>query len=166
MGHGSTRTEEEASRNRPAGWQSQPPAYRGIRHRGVRGAVHPEHLSDNARGCIATIKMSMPAGIYSALDSFILSAFATAWALHKRAALEIANPDFTVIVKSKRGSPQASAWVHIATRQAQLMATLGDRLGLDPKSRAALKLPDAKQRKSKFDGLLGLNPNPNSNLKN
>ena len=46
------------------------------------------------------------------------------------------------------------------------MATLGDRLGLDPKSRAALKLPDAKQRKSKFDGLLGLNPNPNSNLKN
>ena len=66
----------------------------------------PEHLCDNARGCIATIRLSMPARVYSALDSFILSAFATAWALHKRAALEIANPDFTVIVKSKRGSPQ------------------------------------------------------------
>jgi hypothetical protein len=35
------------------------------------------------------------------------------------------------------------------------MAALGDRLGLDPKSRAALKLPAANQRKSKFAGLLG-----------
>ena len=45
------------------------------------------------------------------------------------------------------------------------MATLGDRLGLDPKSRAALKMPDATKRKSKFAGLLGINPQ-SSNLKN
>jgi hypothetical protein len=36
-----------------------------------------------------------------------------------------------------------------------MLASLGDRLGLDPKSRAGLKLPGAKQRKSKFAGLLG-----------
>ena len=40
-------------------------------------------------------------------------------------------------------------------QQAAIMAALGDRLGLDPKSRAAMKLPDAKQRKSKFAGLMG-----------
>jgi len=43
----------------------------------------------------------------------------------------------------------------MANQQAQIMAALGDRLGLDPKSRAALKMPSAKQRKSKFAGLLG-----------
>jgi phage terminase small subunit len=43
----------------------------------------------------------------------------------------------------------------MANQQAAIMATLADRLGLDPKSRAALKLPAAKQRKSKFDGLRG-----------
>ena len=36
----------------------------------------------------------MPSNVYSALDSFILSAFATAWALHKRAAHEIGAPGF------------------------------------------------------------------------
>jgi hypothetical protein len=35
------------------------------------------------------------------------------------------------------------------------MASLSDRLGLDPRSRAALKLPNAKQKRSKFAGLLG-----------
>jgi phage terminase small subunit len=115
----------------------------------------PEHLSDDARGCIETIKMSMPANIYSALDSFILSAFATAWALHKRATHEMNAPDFKWTVKSKRGSAVESAWIKIANKQAGILATLGDRLGLDPKSRAALKLPDAKRQKSKFAGLMG-----------
>jgi hypothetical protein len=45
------------------------------------------------------------------------------------------------------------------------MAALGDRLGLDPKSRAALKLPDAKRRKSKFEGLMGA-LSPTTNYKN
>jgi hypothetical protein len=32
-----------------------------------------------------------------------------------------------------------------------IMASLVDRLGLDPKSRVALKLPEAPHRKSKFE---------------
>jgi phage terminase small subunit len=55
----------------------------------------------------------------------------------------------------KRGGPQASPWIRIANQQAVIMAALGDRLGLDPKSRAALKLLTANQRKSKFAGLMG-----------
>jgi hypothetical protein len=39
--------------------------------------------------------------------------------------------------------------------QAALIASLGDRLGLNPAARAALKLPRARQQKSKFDGLIG-----------
>src|SRR5262245_5078972 len=117
----------------------------------------PEHLCDDARGCIEVILASMPRQVYSTLDTFLLSAFATAWALHKRATHEISNPTFVAVAKTKRGAPAESAWLRIASKQAMIMASLGDRLGLDPKSRAALKLPESPRR-SKFAGLLGAKP--------
>jgi hypothetical protein len=43
----------------------------------------------------------------------------------------------------------------IMSEQAQLVASFGDRLGLDPRSRTSLKLPDARQKRSKFAGLIG-----------
>jgi P27 family predicted phage terminase small subunit len=116
----------------------------------------PEHLSDDARGCIEVIKQMMPSGVYSALDSFILSAFATAWALHKLAAHKINAPGFEhVYAVNESGALAQSPWLAILNKQAMQMASLGDRLGLDPKSRAALKLPSSNQKKSKFAGLLG-----------
>jgi phage terminase small subunit len=124
----------------------------------------PEHLSDDARGCIDVILANMPPNIYSALDSFILSAFGTAWAIHKKATLVISDPNFVWIDKSKRGAGVESGWIKVQRQQAALMASLGDRLGLDPKSRAALKMPDTTRRKSKFAGLLGAGPS--SHLKN
>lgn len=115
----------------------------------------PEHLMDDARGCIECIKQSMPAKIYSALDSYLLSAFGVAWAVHKRAAHEINSPEFKWIVLNSAGSESPSPWIKILNSQAEKLASLGDRLGLDPKSRAALKLPAARQQKSKFAGLMG-----------
>jgi phage terminase small subunit len=115
----------------------------------------PEHLMDDARGCIDAVKISMPPGVYSALDSFLLSAFGMAWAIHKMAAIEISNPDFVWITTNTKGTQVPSPWVKILNQQAQILASLGDRLGLDPKSRAALKLPNARQQRSKFEGLIG-----------
>ena len=115
----------------------------------------PEHLPDDARGCIEVIMKSMPVSVYSALDSFLLSAFGMAWTLHKMAAIEISNPKFECTVLNSQGSLVPSPWVKILNAQATIMASLGDRLGLDPKSRAALRLPNARQQKSKFDGLIG-----------
>lgn len=117
-------------------------------------AFVPEHLSDDARGCIEVVRRSMPPKVYAALDSFVLSAFATAWAIHKRAAHETNSPEFKWIVVNGSGSEAPSPWLRILNAQAQLMASLGDRLGLNPKARADLKLPAAKPR-SKFDGLIG-----------
>ena len=135
------------------------PSKRVIEESGIEALGEPfipEHLSDDARGCIEVVKASMPSNIYSALDSFILSAFATAWALHKLAAHKINAPEFKhVFAVGDNGAEMQSPWLAILNKQAALMATLGDRLGLDPKSRAALKLPGAKQKKSKFDGLIG-----------
>lgn len=116
----------------------------------------PDHLSDDAQGVIEVIKRSMPPKVYSALDSFLLAAFGMAWALHKKAVLEINRPDFQpVITLPESGAQMQSPWLAILNKQAALMASLGDRLGLDPKSRAALKLPAARQQRSKFDGLIG-----------
>jgi hypothetical protein len=58
---------------------------------------------EDARGCIAVIQASMPSRIYSALDSFALAGFGMAWALHKRAAIEISNPDFEWTVVNSTG---------------------------------------------------------------
>jgi phage terminase small subunit len=108
-----------------------------------------EHLMDDARGCIEVIKASMPPNVYSRLDSFHLAAFGMAWAVHKRAALEISNPLFEWITDN--GKPHG--WLRILNDQAAKLATLGDRLGLDPKSRAALRLPNAEQ-KDEWDELM------------
>lgn len=134
------------------------PGKRVIEESGIEALGEPfvaEHLMDDARGCIEVIKASMPSSVYSALDSFHLAAFGMAWAVHKRAALELSNPAFEWIVTNSAGSETQSPWIKMLNGQAAILASLGDRLGLDPKSRAALKLPGAKQRKSKFAGLIG-----------
>ena len=134
------------------------PGKRVIEESGIEALGEPfvaEHLMDDARGCIEVIKASMPASVYSALDSFHLAAFGMAWAIHKKAALEVSNPEFKWIVMNSAGSETQSPWIKMLNGQAAILASLGDRLGLDPKSRAALKLPGAKQQKSKFAGLLG-----------
>ena len=49
------------------------PGRRPIEESGIEGLGEPfvaEHLMDDARGCIDVIKQSMPARIYSELDSF------------------------------------------------------------------------------------------------
>jgi phage terminase small subunit len=57
-------------------------------------------------------------------------------------------------VKSARGGRQLNPWLRILNHQAMLMASLGDRLGLSPKARASLHMPEDRPA-SKFDGLLG-----------
>jgi phage terminase small subunit len=115
-----------------------------------------EHLMDDAQGCIEVIKQSMPTRVYSRLDSFLLAAFGMAWALHKIAALKISSPDFEAVYKvNEFGALALSPWVGLMNKQAMIMASLGDRLGLDPRSRMALRLPGAKQKRSRFAGLIG-----------
>lgn len=55
---------------------------------------------------------------------------------------------------SERGNQQPNPWLRTLDKQAALLASLGDRLGLNPRARADLKLPAEKPR-SKFDGLIG-----------
>lgn len=123
--------------------------------RALGDAFVPAHLADDAKACIEVIRASMPRATYAKADSFILSAYAMAWALHKQAVEALADPIANPPVEiGSTGNRVPSPWVKILNQQAQLLASLGDRLGLDPKARAALKLPDEKPA-SKFDGLVG-----------
>lgn len=123
-------------------------------------AFVPEHLHADARACIEVVRDSMPPATYAKVDSFVLGAFATAWAIHKHAVEALAQTDDEgkpinpLVEVGSQGNRVPSPWVKIINQQAQLIASLGDRLGLDPKSRAGLKLPDEKPR-SKFEGLTG-----------
>ena len=90
------------------------PGRRPIEADGIEGLGEPfipEHLPDDARGCIEVIKQSMPPGVYSGLDSFLLAAFAMAWTIHKRAAFEIGNPAFAFTVPGSTGSQVLSPWI-------------------------------------------------------
>ena len=114
------------------------------------------HLHPDAKACVDLIQASMPPATYAALDGFILASFATAWALHKEAveslADRVSNPAVEV---GSTGNRVPSPWVKIVNQQAQIMASLGDRLGLDPKARAALRVGGEDKLKSKFEGLIG-----------
>jgi phage terminase small subunit len=68
--------------------------------------------------------------------------------------MEVGKPDFEHVVKSSRGGRQVNPWLRILNQQVTLMASLGDRLGLNPKARASLHMPEDRPA-SKFDGLLG-----------
>lgn len=56
--------------------------------------IAPDHLSDDATACIETIKRSLPPKTYASCDTFLLAAYATAWAEHKRCVEEVNRPEF------------------------------------------------------------------------
>ena len=89
-----------------------------------------------------------------------------AWAVHKHAALKISAPDFEPVVTTDKGNRYQNPWLGILNKQATLLASLGDRLGHDPKSRAQLAVPGARKAASKFDGLIGYMPSTSSLSKN
>ena len=141
------------------------PSRRPIEAAGVEGLgapFIPEHLSDDAHACVEVVRASMPDRVYCALDSFTLAAFAMAWAVHKRAAREIARANFEFVLDGKSSRVQ-NPWLRIMNQQAAILQSLGDRLGLDPKSRQALAVP-AHKLASRFEGLIGLAASAASNF--
>lgn len=115
--------------------------------------IVPSHLSEAAQECMRAIKASMPPETYAAADGFLLGAFATAWDLHRQAAEELRRSE--LVVEGSRGAV-INPLIRVVNTQAQLIASLGDRLGLSPSARASLGVKGGANRPpSKFDGLLG-----------
>jgi P27 family predicted phage terminase small subunit len=118
-------------------------------------AFVPDHLSDAAQACMEVCKASLPDRTYSQADTYLLAAFAEAWAAHRELTHQMRAPGFKWTLANKDDREYPNPVVTMRNNQAQLIATLGDRLGLNPKARIGIRIPDEKQPRTKFSGLLG-----------
>jgi phage terminase small subunit len=121
----------------------------------------PAHLHEEAQACIEVIKDSMPDGVYSRLDTYLLTAFACAWATHVRASHEMSNPDFQYLTKAPRGMVM-SPWIKLMFTAGDQMAKLSDRLGLNPSTRQGLRLPTTLEARDPYEDLIALNASSSS----
>ena len=73
-----------------------------------------------------------------------MTAYCSAAAMHREALLAIETDGAVAI--SSQGAPYQNPWVSILNRQAELLAKLGSRLGLDPAARQALVMPERENK--------------------
>lgn len=134
------------------------PAKRPLNKAAPRGRGRPslpEHLGEYGRDVWERIRGSMPPAIYAACDTEALAAYCHAAEMHREAVLMIREQG--AVVPDRFGAPQPNAWVTILNRQAELIAKLGSRLGLDPAARSGLMLPlDDGEAPGKFGGLIAI----------
>lgn len=114
----------------------------------------PDYLSEYAREVWKRITDSMPPALYAACDSHLLAAYCVAASLHRDAVQALKAE--TVVVKGQNGAPYQNPWTSILSKQAQLLATLGGRLGLDPAARNSLSLPQSETPESRFGDLIAI----------
>lgn len=112
-----------------------------------------DFLGDIEKQCIEQIRAMMPPAVYSKVDGFILAAYATQWATFRQATIE-RQTDTRLMIPGSTGQMVTNPLIGTQMKALEKMAALGDRLGLDPKARAALSLP-SEAPKSKFAGFIG-----------
>jgi phage terminase small subunit len=115
----------------------------------------PEHLSDDAQACAQFIIDNYKHKMITSLDSFVLSIFSSAWAIHKMALEAINQREFVPIDLDDNGRPVKSKWFDILNEQARIMMQAAPKLFLTPADRTSIRLERDAPPKSKFDGLLG-----------
>jgi P27 family predicted phage terminase small subunit len=113
--------------------------------------VKPAYVKGYAARIWKKIIASMPDGLYTACDASLLATYCIAVALHKEAVETLETE--SGVVSGANGAPYQNPWVSIQNKQAQLMATIGSRLGLDPATRSSIKTPGIKES-SKFADLI------------
>ena len=116
----------------------------------------PEYLHEDAQACIEVITESVPDGLLTRVDSYLLASYACAVAVHKRCAHEMCRPDFQwVEISEQTGTGKPSSWVRMMFDAGNQIAKIGARLGLDPISRESVLLPRKFDLHGEFAGLIG-----------
>ena len=117
------------------------------------GPLHkPANLSEYASQAWDIVTGSMPPSLYAACDSFLLAAYCRAADLNQQADDGIR--ELGAVVLGQNGAPYQNPWISVQNKSAQLLATLGTRLGLDPTARSSLRLPSGEKPASKFGDLI------------
>lgn len=120
------------------------------------GVIIPNaDLEDYAKEAWDRMVMSMPPGVWSAIDQDLLGAYCTLAALHWEAVRRLKAGTAHYIEENARGGAQVGPWVRIQLDCASKMAQIGMRLGLDPVARLSMRAPQAEDTEGRFGGLIG-----------
>jgi P27 family predicted phage terminase small subunit len=114
--------------------------------------ICPDHLPEYARACWDRIVASMPPAVYAAADQDLLAAYCIAADTLRQAVIALKTEP--AVVEGANGAPYQNPWISIQSKQSQLLASLGARLGLDPAARESLSAPADDGPQSKFGDLI------------
>lgn len=115
----------------------------------------PPYVTGYAAEVWNQIVNSMPPALYTSADSIVLASFCVATAQWRQATEEISKDGVTVV--TTQGDLKPHPALQAQSKALTTMALLGGKLGLDPSSRASLKMPPQRKPESKFNGLVNTN---------
>lgn len=119
-------------------------------------ATKPDYVTGYAAEIWDTIVNSMPRELYGSCDLVILASFCVAAEQFKDATEQIKAEGLTV--QTENGELKPHPALSAQSKANTTIALLSARLGLDPSSRASIKVPATQKPDSKFKGLLGVEP--------
>lgn len=118
------------------------------------GPVRPTVMTTLARKVWTRLIGAMPREVYTACDSALLAAYSEAVAAHQTATKLIAAKDFEPIGTGSTGQSVIHPAYKLQADQARLIATLGQRLGLDPIARQAINTAPPSNDEDPFASLV------------
>lgn len=118
------------------------------------GPVRPTVMTALARKVWTRLIGAMPRAVYTACDSSLLAAYCEAVAAHQTATKLIAAKDFEPIGTGSTGQSVIHPAYKLQADQARLIATLGQRLGLDPISRQNINAAPSANDEDPFASLV------------
>lgn len=116
------------------------------------GLAAPIGMTPRAKTVWAKLSTSMPLGVFTACDSFLLCAYCEAVSVHQTATAKITKgPAETT---GSTGQVKVSPWFSTQADAARLIVQLGAKLGLDPVSRQNINSEDSGKVDDEFGDLI------------
>jgi len=106
--------------------------------------VRPTVMTSIAKKVWTRLVSAMPAEVYTGADSAVLAAYCEAVAAHQTATKLISAKDFEAVSAGSTGQAVVHPAYKLQADMARLIATLGQRLGLDPIARQQINANPAE----------------------
>jgi len=116
--------------------------------------ARPTTMTATARKVWSRLIDAMPRDVYTTCDSALLAAYCEAVAAHQTATKLISAKDFQAIGTGSTGQQVIHPAYKLQADQARLIATLGQRLGLDPIACQGINTTPQSAEEDPFAGLL------------
>jgi P27 family predicted phage terminase small subunit len=114
--------------------------------------TRPTALTPNAKKIWAKLVVSMPEGVFTSADNYLLAAYCEAVATHQLATVHLSTGEYET--EGSTGQKKLSPWFALQSDSARLIVTIGAKLGLDPTSRQNINTGPKEQAENEFSGLI------------